>query len=83
MITRRRTVLSALSLAGIALTGVGCSSGVNRASKPMPCNPTALRYSAGVGDSLGSSSFHQPMVVAYYEAAQNPVGATFASVPTD
>ncbi len=83
MTIRRRTVLSAASLAALALTGFGCSSGANRASKPMPCNPTALRYSPGVGDSLGSSSFHQPMVIAYYKAAQSPAGDTFASVPIE
>lgn len=82
MINRRRAVLTT-SLTAIALVGVGCGSSVNRASKPMPCNPSALRYSPGVGDSLGSSSFHQPMVVAYYEAAQNPMGGVYASVPTE
>ncbi|MFI4896342.1 MAG: hypothetical protein ACIARR_00790 [Phycisphaerales bacterium JB059] len=78
---RQSIVASALALA--ALSAVGCGSSVNRASKPAPCNPSALLYSPGVGDSLGSSSFHQPMVVAYYEAMQAPMGGAYASVPTE
>ena len=82
MRTRRQSIVaSALALA--ALSAVGCGSSVNRASKPAPCNPSALHYSPGVGDSLGSSSFHQPMVVAYYEAARAPLGGAYASVPTE
>jgi len=82
MTSNRRNVLTAASLAALALTGVGCSS-TNRASKPMPCNPSAMRYSPGVGDSLGAGSFHQPMVVAYYEAMQATPGEAFATVPTE
>lgn len=82
MTNRRRFVLTT-SLATTALLAVGCGSSVNRASKPMPCNPSALRYSAGVGDSLGSTTFHQPMVVAYYKAAQSPATGAYASVPTE